>query len=101
MCAWYGPNGATDRQTARENARSAFLVVYHSWARPRGAQLFAGYNISAPAATLFLRRAAYFDFNGVPYHCASAPRCDLLNQPLAADRQTRTDAGHDLPDTTR
>ena len=42
--------------------------IRHSWARPRGAQLSAGYTVfSAPAATLFLRRTAYFDFTGVPY----------------------------------
>jgi len=42
-----------------------------------------------------LRCAAYFDINGVPYHCPGAPRCDLPNQSSAsrwlAVRRTDTD----------
>ena len=33
-----------------------------------------------------LRRHYSCDINGAPYHCASAPRCDLLNQLPSASR---------------
>ena len=81
--------GRTDRRTSLLEQYRACVACY-SWARPRGAQLLAGYTIfSTPAATLFLRRAAYFDFTSVPCHCPSASCCDLLR----TDR--RTDTRHD------
>jgi len=70
---------------------------YDSWARPRGAQLSAGYTVfSTPVATLFLRRAAYFDFTSVPCHCPGAPRCDLLRTNRWTDTRHDCDR-HDLP----
>jgi len=76
---------------------------WDSWAHPRGAQLSAGYTVPTPPNLLYSQRPRrlyscarhLFWINGVPYHCASAPLCDLLNQ-TSASRWMRTDR-HDLP----
>jgi len=61
-----------------QSARMIHFILDNSWARPRGAQLLAGYNILGACGDSIL---AYFDINGVPYHIPGAPLCDLLNQP--------------------
>jgi len=69
----------------------------NSWARPRGAQLSAGYTVPTPPLPLYSRRLRRLYSCTAPHilispapHCPSATRCDLLNQTwLRTDTDTR------------
>jgi len=90
----YSPGPARRSASTLSQLSDSFNYL---WARPRGAQLSAGYTIfSAFAATILApRRIFWFHRRSIPLSY-SAPRCDLLRTDRRTDTRHDCDR-HDLP----